>query len=115
MDAALAQIKELAGKDDGARREAMAALQKLFLSLESVQDTIDRYGHLVGGPVGFRLVEAIAALNPQQHLQSAMVQTGIELGLFKQLSSSPKPMTVDQISGKSGAERQLIGKLLVSP
>jgi hypothetical protein len=38
-----------------------------------------------------------------------MVQTGVELGLFKHLSDSPGGLTVEQISDKTGAERQLIG------
>lgn len=38
-----------------------------------------------------------------------MVQAGVELGLFKHLSDSSEGLTVDQISEKTGAERQLIG------
>ncbi|KAG6355036.1 hypothetical protein INS49_004117 [Diaporthe citri] len=92
MEEALARVQELAAQDEDSRRKAVAALPKLASSLENVQETINRYGHL--------------------HLQSAMVQTGVELGLFKHLSDSPEGLTVEQISDKTGAERQLIVRSL---
>lgn len=106
MEEALARVKELAAQDEDSRRKAVVALPKLASSLENVQETINRYGHLVrrSSP---RVPSHIA--NHSQHLQSAMVQTGVELGLFKHLSDSTEGLTVDQISDKTGAERQLIG------
>lgn len=106
MEEALARVQELAAQDEDSRRKAVAALPKLASSLENVQETINRYGHLVCRFFP-RVPPHIA--NYYQHLQSAMVQTGVELGLFKHLSGSPEGLTVDQISDKTGAERQLIG------
>lgn len=106
MDEALARVKELAAQDEDSRRKAVVALPKLASSLENVQETINRYGHLVRR-FSPRVPSHIA--NNSQHLQSAMVQIGVELGLFKHLSDSTEGLTVDQISDKTGAERQLIG------
>lgn len=108
MEEALARVKELAAQDEDSRRKAVAALPKLASSLENVQETINRYGHLVRRLYP-RMPLHIA--NYFQHLQSAMVQTGVEMGLFKHLSDSPEGLTVDQISDKTGAELQLIGTL----
>lgn len=47
MDAALRKIREVAAKDEDARRKALLSLRKLALSLETVYDTVDRVGHLV--------------------------------------------------------------------
>lgn len=106
MEEALARVKELAAQDEDSRRKAVVALPKLASSLENVQETINRYGHLVRR-FSPRVPSHIA--NYSQHLQSAMVQTGVELGLFKHLSDATEGLTVDQISDKTGAERQLIG------
>lgn len=40
-----------------------------------------------------------------------MVQSGIELGLFKYLAEAREPLTVDQATEQTGAERQTIGTL----
>lgn len=47
MDDALRQIREVAGKDENARRKAILTLRRLACSLENVYDTVDRVGHLV--------------------------------------------------------------------
>lgn len=106
MEEALARVQELAAQDEDSRRKAVVGLPKLASSLETVQETINRYGHLVRR-LSPRIPSHVA--NYFQHLQSAMVQTGVELGLFKHLSDSPDGLTVEHISGKTGAERQLIG------
>ncbi|KAL1848717.1 hypothetical protein Daus18300_013507 [Diaporthe australafricana] len=92
MEEALARVHELAAQDEDSRRKAVVALPKLASSLENVQETVNRYGHL--------------------HLQSAMVQTGVELGLFKHLADSPGGLTVEEISDKTGTEHQLIVRSL---
>lgn len=38
-----------------------------------------------------------------------MVQSGIELGLFRSLTEASEPLTVDQVTEQTGAERQTIG------
>jgi hypothetical protein len=56
MDAALVQIKQLATKaNQGARWQLMAALRKLADSMESPNDTIHRYGHMVNSPKRFEV------------------------------------------------------------
>lgn len=47
MEEALARVQELAAQDEDSRRKAVVALPKLASSLENVQETINRYGHLV--------------------------------------------------------------------
>lgn len=47
MEASLEQLKRLADESEGARREVMLNVQKLAYELESPQDTIHRYGHMV--------------------------------------------------------------------
>ncbi|GAP91478.1 putative O-methyl transferase B [Rosellinia necatrix] len=92
MDVSLEQLGRLAAESEEGRHEVIAALQKLALSLESPQDTIHRYGHM--------------------NLQAAMVQVGINLKIFKHLTESDVPVTVDQISAKTGAEPQLMTRVV---
>lgn len=48
MDVALDQIKQLAAAaDEATYRQLMSSLNKLILSLESPNDTVHRYGHMV--------------------------------------------------------------------
>lgn len=48
MDAAIDQIRQLGTTaDEAGRRQMMKSLYRLAYSLESPQDTIHRYGHLV--------------------------------------------------------------------
>ncbi|KAI2463103.1 S-adenosyl-L-methionine-dependent methyltransferase [Annulohypoxylon bovei var. microspora] len=92
MQAISDQIKQLADEGDDARRNIMVALQNLAYSFETPHDTIHRYGHM--------------------SLQAAVVQVGINLGLFKYLVELGEPVTVDQISQKAGADPQLMIRLL---
>lgn len=48
MEAAIDKIRELAGQGEAGRRQLMDALHKLAYSLETVNDTIHRYGHMAG-------------------------------------------------------------------
>jgi hypothetical protein len=47
MEEALARVRELAAQDEDSRRKAVVDLPKLASSLENVQETVNRYGHLV--------------------------------------------------------------------
>jgi hypothetical protein len=93
MEAALEQIRIFAAASgEEARRSLMLSLQALAHSLETPQDTIHRFGHM--------------------NLQSAVVQVGIKLGLFKILANSAEPVPIEQLSEKTGADPQLITRLL---
>ncbi|PQE06904.1 O-methyl transferase B protein [Rutstroemia sp. NJR-2017a BVV2] len=92
MEKALDQVRELATASEDDRDKAIVALQNLAFSLESPQHTIHRYGHM--------------------SLQAAIVQVGIDLKLFRCLVESAVPLTVPQISEKTGAEPQLMTRVL---
>ena len=47
METALDQVRELATAREDDRAKAIVALQNLAFSLETPQDTIHRYGHMV--------------------------------------------------------------------
>ncbi|KAK6844447.1 hypothetical protein PG995_014557 [Apiospora arundinis] len=92
MEAALSQIRELAAQGEDSRWNVMVALRDLACSLEEPNDTIHRFG--------------------QMHLQAAIVQVGIDLGVFKCLTESVVPMAVDEVSEKTGSEPELTIRLL---
>ncbi|KAI1379800.1 S-adenosyl-L-methionine-dependent methyltransferase [Hypoxylon crocopeplum] len=80
-----------AGSED-ARRKVIVALQSLLFSLETPDDTLHRFGHM--------------------NLQTATVQVGMNLGLFRHLVEASEPLAVDRIAEKTKAEPQLISRLL---
>ncbi|GAP82371.2 putative O-methyl transferase B [Rosellinia necatrix] len=90
MDAALEQLRDLADRSEHARRNVLAAVQGLVSSLESPDDTLHRYGHL--------------------NLQTATVQVGINLGLFKSLTEASEPLKVQDITDRAKADLQLTCK-----
>ncbi|KAF4633291.1 hypothetical protein G7Y89_g4833 [Cudoniella acicularis] len=93
MDAALEQVKQLAANaDQTTRQRLMAALHKLAYSIEDSNDTTRRYGHL--------------------NLQTAAIKIGVDLGLFRFLAESESPLTVEEISKKTGVETQLMNRIL---
>ncbi|KAI0410564.1 S-adenosyl-L-methionine-dependent methyltransferase [Xylaria grammica] len=85
MQAILEQIKQLADEGDDACRNVKAALQSLVFSFETPDDTIHRYGQMIG----------------------------IDLGQFRYLAEIGEPVTVDEVSEKTGAEFQLTNILLL--
>lgn len=101
------QVTSMANESDARRQQVMKALQDLLLSFETTEDTIHRYGHMVSQllqpsqPLG---------LTSEETLQSAVVQVGINLGLFKYLSQHDKPLTIDEISEKCKTDSQLMGE-----
>ncbi|EQL00303.1 O-methyl transferase B [Ophiocordyceps sinensis CO18] len=92
MDAALAQIKQLVPADGVARQRLMASLHKLAYSMESPDDTLHRYGAMT--------------------LQTACVKIGLDLGLFRYLVESGRPVTVEDMARKTGADGQLLARVL---
>ncbi|KAF2963106.1 hypothetical protein GQX73_g10471 [Xylaria multiplex] len=92
MEEALDNIRKEAAGSEETRRTAIVALQSLISSLETPDDTLHRFGHM--------------------NLQTATVQVGIELGLFKYLVEASEPLTVDQVADKTKAGPELISRLL---
>ncbi|KAH9866814.1 hypothetical protein J1614_008507 [Plenodomus biglobosus] len=92
MEAALEQVRKLAALSEDGRHQAMVALHNLAYSLETHDDTIHRYGHA--------------------NLQAAVVQIGIDLKLFRYLVESDVPLTIQQLSEKTGAEPELLSRIL---
>lgn len=41
-----------------------------------------------------------------------MIKIGVDLGLFRYLAKSPIPLTVEEISLKTGAEKVLLGTVI---
>lgn len=48
--------------------------------------------------------------NLEQHFQTAAIILGYDLDLFRKLSKSQTPLTVDELAATSGAEPALLGE-----
>jgi hypothetical protein len=60
MYSALAKIEQLAmTANEGARSQLTAALRRLADSMESPNDTIHRYGHMVNTPKRFEIASHV--------------------------------------------------------
>ncbi|KAF2269981.1 O-methyl transferase B [Lojkania enalia] len=93
IDAALDPIQQLvATASEATRRQLISSLNKLILSLEDPNDTIHRYGHM--------------------NLQTATIRIGFDLGLFELLCEAGGPVAVEEVAQKTGAEPQLIHRIL---
>ncbi|KAH7325878.1 S-adenosyl-L-methionine-dependent methyltransferase [Stachybotrys elegans] len=93
METAFAQIKQLgAVATEATRRKIIAGLHELANSLEDPNDTVHRYGYL--------------------HLQTAAVKIGFDLKLFRLLVEAKEPLSVEQISQKTGADPAFLGRFL---
>ncbi|KAM5467371.1 putative demethylsterigmatocystin 6-O-methyltransferase [Microsporum audouinii] len=93
MDATLDSIKQLAATaSEATRRQLIISLNKLILSLEGPSDTIHRYGHM--------------------NLETATIRIGFDLGIFKLLSGAERPLGVEEVAQKCGAEPQLMSRIL---
>lgn len=109
MDAPIDQLKQLAATaDDVTRQQLVKSLNELVLSLESPNDTVHRYGHMVS--CLFAFVELVQRVDccPSQNLQTATIRIGFDLGLFKLLSEAGGPITVEEVAQKTQSERVLI-------
>ena len=57
MDAPIDQLKQLAATaDDVTRQQLVKSLNELILSLESPNDTVHRYGHMVSSLFAFNVL-----------------------------------------------------------
>ncbi|KAK2595098.1 hypothetical protein QQS21_007183 [Conoideocrella luteorostrata] len=95
MEAVLEQIRKVvATGGEDVRRKAMVALQNMAASFETPDDTLHRLGHM--------------------NLQTASVQVGINLGLFKHLAEASGPLLVSDLAEQAKAEPQLVCKYLAA-
>lgn len=90
MDTLLEQLFKVASQSDEARSELLDSLQSLQLRLETPEDINLRF------------------LNLQLQLTGA--QLAEDLNLFQILSESTHPLTVDELSTKTGVEASLLRK-----
>lgn len=109
MDVPLDQLKQLAATaDDVTRQQLVKSLNELMLSLESPNDTVHRYGHMVSSLFAYvELVQGVDCCS-SQNLQTATIRIGFDLGLFKLLSEAGGPITVEEVAQKTVSERALI-------
>ncbi|RYC57529.1 hypothetical protein CHU98_g8683 [Xylaria longipes] len=85
MEEAFTQIKLLAKEtDELGRQDIMASLHKLAYSMESPENTRDRYSFLVG----------------------------FDLELFKYLAESTNALSADEVARKAGAQTELMERIL---
>lgn len=90
MDTLLEQLFKVASQSDEARSELLDSLQTLQLRLETPEDINLRF------------------LNLQLQLTGA--QLAEDLKLFQILSEGTHPLTVDELSTKTGVEASLLRK-----
>ena len=90
IDTLLEQLYKVAGQSDEARSELLDSLQRLQWRLETPED--------------FQL----RIINLQTQLTGAQIAE--DLKLFQILADSARPLTVDEISSKTGVEASLLRK-----
>jgi Tat protein secretion system quality control protein TatD with DNase activity len=64
----------------------------------------------MGMRYGWYLSCAEISVDWNQNLQAAVVQVGIDLELFRYLVESDAPLSVQQLSEKTGSEPELLSK-----
>ncbi|KAK0630990.1 O-methyl transferase B [Bombardia bombarda] len=89
-ESALSQLAATA--DRATRRNLIANLRRMADSLEDTVGTIHRYGHI--------------------DLEKAMIKVGLDLGIFKVLAGADGAMTADEMAQKTGADPQLMKRIL---
>lgn len=93
MEAAIDQVKSLAAMaSDEARPQLINALRNVANSLEDPEDTLDRCSRM--------------------HLEAAATMIGLELDLYRQLAECEGSVTTQELSGKTGAEPQLLKRVM---
>ncbi|KAL4898962.1 hypothetical protein BDW74DRAFT_171875 [Aspergillus multicolor] len=93
MEAIFKQIKdEYARADQNGKREIQGYIRELQVGFYSDWDVVMR---LSSGP-----------------LQVALTKVAIDLGLFRLLKESPRPLTLEQLADKTGAAPRLLGRIL---
>ncbi|XDG08335.1 hypothetical protein ABKA04_007950 [Annulohypoxylon sp. FPYF3050] len=78
--------------DRASRRNLIVALRRMADSLEDTVGTIHRYGHL--------------------DLEKSMIKIGLDLNIFKVLAESKGAKTAEEIAKDTGADPQLIKRIL---
>lgn len=93
MEALVDHVRTAAkGWDAKTRREAIDQLQSLSRSIESADDTIQRFSFL--------------------NIQLAGLRIGADLKLFNFLAESSSPLTVDELSQKTEADPVFLGRYI---
>lgn len=91
MEKLVTEVKQQAEQaDTETRLKLLDDLRKLAYSIEHPQDTLQRVH--------------------QYSLRSAILRTAVDLGLFKILTSSSSPVTLDQMVKTTGAASLLLGQ-----
>ncbi|PYH89221.1 S-adenosyl-L-methionine-dependent methyltransferase [Aspergillus ellipticus CBS 707.79] len=93
MEALTEEVRRLAGTgDEKTRKNILDSLSALSASIESPDDTVQRFTFY--------------------NMQLAAIRIGIDLNLFELLSKYEHPLTVNQLSEKTGANPVFMGRLL---
>lgn len=109
MDRLLDQIKLLAATSgEETRQQLIRSLNNLALSLESPNDTVHRYGHMVSSCQSLIAQQRLIDDYGRQNLQTAIIRVGFDLNLFKLLSEAEGPVTAAEVARKTGSDAQLI-------
>lgn len=90
IDTLLERLYSLASQSDEARSEVLDSLQSLQFRLETAEDVNLRFVNL--------------------QIQLTTAQVAEDLKLFQALAESAQPLTVDEISTKTGVEASLLRK-----
>lgn len=90
IDTLLEQLYKVASQSDASRSELLDGLQSLQLRLETPEDINLRFTNL--------------------QIQLTGAQVAEDLKLFQILAESTQPLTVDELSSKTGVEASLLRK-----
>ncbi|KAF2233453.1 S-adenosyl-L-methionine-dependent methyltransferase [Viridothelium virens] len=93
MDELVNSIQRFADKaDDVTRRQLSSSLRDLSVAFESPNDTMHRIVY--------------------QPIELAITQVAVDLGIFRLLSRIEKPISAQEVAGKTGADPVLINRIL---
>ncbi|PYH30554.1 O-methyltransferase [Aspergillus neoniger CBS 115656] len=93
MEALVEEVRRQAkAGDEKTRKDILDSLSKLYASIESPDDTVQRFTFY--------------------NMQLACIRTAIDLKLFELLTQADGPLTVDQLSESTGANPVFMGRLL---
>lgn len=117
MEAALEQLKQYAATtDEVGRQNLRIRLRKLADSTEGIVTTIDRFGHRVSRLRGIEVDSGCIPADVEiQHLECAAVKIGCDLGLFKLLVETQKPLSTTDLAEKASAEPEFMSAPILRP
>jgi hypothetical protein len=81
-----------AAADEETKEKLVVMLRKAADSMEPKVVTVHRFGHL--------------------YMEAAMIETGMDLGLFKYFAEADGPKTLDEVAQHTGADPQLLKRIL---